>query len=66
MQKSVPALDENLSVENTPKLSAKFLEDKICKIKQIQNIPLTVRTFVNQLKSFLEKHVKACSGKPDS
>ena len=41
-----------LSVKNTPKLSAKYLEDKICKIKQIQNILVTLRTLLNQLKTF--------------
>ena len=38
--------------EKFSKLSAKYLQDKICKIKQIQNIPLTLRTFLNQLKRF--------------
>ena len=33
VQKLVPVLDGNLSVKNAPKLSAKYLEDKICKIK---------------------------------
>ena len=32
---NVPLLDENFSVKNAPKRSAKHLEDKICKIKQI-------------------------------
>ena len=48
----VPALKGNLSVKNVPKLSAKYLQDKTCKIKQMQNIPLTLRTFLNQLKTF--------------
>ena len=39
VHKLVPVLDGNLSVKNAPKPSAKYLEDKICKIKQIQNIP---------------------------
>ena len=51
VQKFVLVLEENLSVKNTPKLSAKYLQDKTCKIKQMQNIPLTLRTFLNQLKT---------------
>ena len=39
-------LDGNLSVKNAPKLSAKYLEDKICKIKQMQNISVTLRKFL--------------------
>ena len=35
-------------------LSSKYLEDKICKIKQIQNVPVTLMTFLNRL-IFLEK-----------
>ena len=46
VQKFVPVLDENLSVKNAPKLSAKYLEDKIFKIKMIQNISLTLRIFL--------------------
>ena len=52
VQKFVLVLEENLSVKNTPKLSAKYLQDKTCKTKQMQNIPLTLRTFLNQLKCF--------------
>ena len=52
VQKFVPVLKENLSLKNPPKLSAKYLQDKICKIKQMQNIPVTLRTFQNQLKTF--------------
>ena len=52
VQKFVPVLHGNLSVKNAPKLSAKYLEDKIHKIKLIQNIPVTLRTFSNQLKIF--------------
>ena len=52
VQKFVLVLEENLSVKNTPKLSAKYLQDKTCKTKQMQNIPLTLRTFLNQLKTF--------------
>ena len=55
MQKFVPILDGNLSVKNAPKPSATYLEDKICKIKQIQNTSVTLKTFLNQLKNFLEK-----------
>ena len=43
-------LEGNLSVKNALKLSAKYLQDKTCKIKQI--IPLTLRTFLNQIKTF--------------
>ena len=46
MLKFVPVLDENLSVKNAPKLSAKHLEDKIFKIKIMQNISVTLRTFL--------------------
>ena len=35
VQKFVPVLDGNLSVTNAPKLFAKYLEDKIYKIKQM-------------------------------
>ena len=52
VQTFVPVLDGNLSVKNAPKLSAKYLEDKICKIKQMQNIPVTLRTFLNHLELF--------------
>ena len=52
VQKFVPVLEGNLSVKNAPKLSAKYLQDKTCKTKQMQNIPLTLRTFLNQLKTF--------------
>ena len=45
-QKFVPVLDENLSVKNAPKRSAKYLEDKIFKIKTTQNISVTLRTFL--------------------
>ena len=31
--KLVPVLEGNLSVKNAPKLSAKYLQDKTCKIK---------------------------------
>ena len=48
----VPVLEGNLSVKNAPKLSAKYLQDKKCKTKQMQNIPLTLWTFLNQLKMF--------------
>ena len=51
----VLVLDGILIVKNAPKLSAKYLEDKVWKTKEIQNIPVTLRTFLNQLKTFLEK-----------
>ena len=49
---NVPLLDGNFSVKNAPKRSAKHLEDKICKIKQIQIISLSLRIFLSQLKTF--------------
>ena len=52
VQKFVPVLDENLSMKNAPNLSAKYLEYKICKIKLLQNISVTLRTFLNQPKTF--------------
>ena len=52
VQKFVPVLDGNLSVKNASKPSTKYLEDKICKIKQIQNIPLTLRIFLNKIRIF--------------
>ena len=48
----MPVLDGNLIVKNAPKLSEKYLQDKICTIKQVQNIPVTLRTFLNQPKIF--------------
>ena len=36
VQYFVLVLEENLSVKNIPKLSAKYLQDKTCKIKQMQ------------------------------
>ena len=46
VQKVVSVFDKNLSVKNAPKLSAKYLEDKIFKIKIMQNISVTLRTFL--------------------
>ena len=46
------SIDGDLSVKNATKFSAKFLENKICKIKQIQNIPDTLNALLNQLKTF--------------
>ena len=34
VQKFVPVLEENLSVKNAPKHSAKYLRDKTCKTLQ--------------------------------
>ena len=48
--KFVPVLDGNM--KNAPKISAKYLEDKICKIKQLQNIPVILMTFLNEIKYF--------------
>ena len=55
VQKFVPVLEENLSVKNAPKLSAKYLQDKTCKTKQMQNIPLTLEGIFKSNKSVLEK-----------
>ena len=52
VQKFVSVIEGNLSVKNAPKRSAKYLQDKTCKTKQLQNIPLTRRTFLNQIKTF--------------
>ena len=62
MQKFVPVLEENLSVKNVPKLSAKYLQGKTCKTKQVQNIPLTLEGIFESTKSVLGK----CSTKKDS
>ena len=45
VQKFVAVLDENLSIKNTSNFSAKYFEDKIFKIKIIQNISVILRTF---------------------
>ena len=55
VQKFVPVSDLcqfYLRVKNAPKLSVKYLKDKICKTKHMQTIPGTLRTFLNQLKNF--------------
>ena len=52
VQKFVPVLEGNLSGKNYPKLSAKYLQDKICTINQMQNVLVTLRMFLNQLKTF--------------
>ena len=62
VQKFVLVLAENLSVKNTPKLSAKYLQDKICKAKQMKNITLTLEDIFKSTKSALRK----CSTKEDS
>ena len=51
LQRFVLVLGVNLSVKNALKLSGKYLEDDICKIKQKENIPVTLRTFLNQLET---------------
>ena len=61
VQKFVPVSKENLSVKNAPKLSAKYLQDKTGKTKQIQNIPLTLEDIFKSTKSVLGK----CSTKED-
>ena len=62
VQKFVPVLEENLSVKNAPKLSAKYLQDKTCKTKQMQNITLTLEDIFKSTKSALRK----CITKEDS
>ena len=42
----MPVFDENLSVKNAPKLSEKYLDNKIFKMKKIQNISVALRTFI--------------------
>ena len=48
LQNLVPVLDGNLTVKKLKN----FLQDKLCKIKQIQNISVTFRTFLNQVNFF--------------
>ena len=55
MQKFVSVLDGNLSVNNAPKPFEKYLGDKTCKIKQMQSISVTLRTYINQVNFSLEK-----------
>ena len=62
VQKFVLLLEENLGVRNTPKLFAKYLQDKICKIKQMQNITLTLEDIFKSTESALRK----CITKEDS
>ena len=52
VQTFVPVLEENLSVKNAPKISAKYLQDKTWKTRQMQNILLTLRTILNKRKEF--------------
>ena len=47
----VSVLEENLSAKNALKIFAKYLQDKMCKIKQMQNIQVTLKKFLNQLKT---------------
>ena len=62
VQKFVQVLEEILTVKNVPKLSLKYLQDKTCKTKQMQNIPLTLEDISKSTKSVLGK----CSTKEDS
>ena len=62
VQKFVSVLEENFSVKNASKLSAKYLQDKTCKTKQMQNIPLTLEDIFKPSKGVLGK----CSPKEDS
>ena len=41
----------NMNVINALKVYAKYFEDKICKIKQTQNISVILRSLLNQLKT---------------
>ena len=43
----MPVSDGNLIVKNALKPSPKSLENKICKIKQIKDIPVTLEIFLN-------------------
>ena len=51
-----------MSVKNTPKLSAKYLQDKTCKTKKMKNILITLENIFRSTKSVLGK----CSTKEDS
>ena len=62
VQKFVLVLEEKLSVKNTPKLSAKYLQDKTCKTKQMQNITLNLEDILKSTKSVLG----ICSTRQDS
>ena len=62
VQKFVPVLEKNLSVKIAPKFSAKYLQDKICKAKEMQNFPLTLEDIFKSTKRALGK----CSTKKDS
>ena len=54
MQIFVSVLEGNLGVKNATKLSAKYLQDKMGKNKQMQNIPVT-EDFFKSNKKVLEK-----------
>ena len=54
VQKFVRVLEVNLIVKNAPKRPAKYLQDKTCKIKQMQNISLPEDIF-KSTKNVLEK-----------
>ena len=51
-------------MKNAPKPSIKYLEDKICKVKQIQNIPVNLGTFLNQSKK--PKKIEKLNSKEES
>ena len=51
VQKLVPVLDGNLTVKKLKN----FQQGKLCKIKQIQNISVTFRTFLSQANFFFLK-----------
>ena len=50
VQKPVFVLDGKLSLKSSARLSAKYLEDKLCKIKKLQKISVALRSILNQLK----------------
>ena len=52
----MPVLDGNLSVKHAPKPSAKYLEDKMWKIKLVKKHFSKLEDISKSAKNFLEKH----------
>ena len=50
--KCCASIRRELECEKCSKTFCKMLQDKICKIKQMQNIPVTLKTCLNQLKTY--------------
>ena len=50
--KNCASIRKELECEKCSKTFCQKFTRQTCKIKQIQNIPLTLRTFLNQLKTF--------------